>query len=98
MAAYGRSAYCRDAYDAFRGLVEYFNESLVLEYTAALGAGETICIDASKFTVVSGSTNKLANFSGDFLEIFPNRNKITYEDSETSRAVTVTLTHRDRSI
>lgn len=77
-------------------LIKY--ATAIFEYGAALGVGETLCIDSNDFTVKIGSTNKLADFDGDFVDIYRGINTFEYEDDETSRTITVAITRRDRSV
>lgn len=69
---------------------------LVLSYLGDLAAGETLVIDRAKRTVTLDGANVLKDMSGTFWDLLPGANIITYEDSEGSRTLLITVTYKDK--
>jgi hypothetical protein len=71
---------------------------LTMVYSGAVAIGERVCIDGEYFTVTLDGANAIQHFTGDFPEIMPDENSVSYEDSEGSRTVKVIVSRRDRHI
>ena len=65
-------------------------------FTGTLAAGKTIIIDGEKYTVLNDGVNAIADFSGDFPEVFPGTTLLTYEDTGVGRDITITVVKQDR--
>jgi hypothetical protein len=68
----------------------------ILEITNPFQAGDKIIIDAKKLTV--RQNGQAIGYDGDFFDINPGDNVITYEDAELGRTIQIRVTHRDRYI
>lgn len=69
---------------------------LVLSYLGDLAASETLVIDCAKKTATLDGTNVLKDMSGTFYDLLPGANTVTYEDSEGSRTLLITVTYEDK--
>ena len=69
---------------------------IVLSYLGNLAAGETLVIDIAKKTATLDGVNVLKDMSGTFYDLLAGANTITYEDSEGSRTLVVTVTYKDK--
>jgi len=56
--------------------------------------GEKIVIDSARFRVTKNG--QIAPYDGDFFEVNPGRNSITYRDTAAARSVQMRITWRDR--
>ncbi|MFA5453450.1 MAG: hypothetical protein WC248_07745 [Candidatus Methanomethylophilaceae archaeon] len=72
--------------------------TLTLVYTGDIAVGDSVCIDASDYTVDINNINALDKFSGNFPKIMPNLSTLVYSDSVVSRSVKVMITWRDKIV
>lgn len=72
--------------------------SVELEYTGNLAAGETLVIDFKNETVLLDGVDVSSDISGfeKVFELKAGANTITYEDTEDSRNLTVTVEFTER--
>ena len=71
-------------------------EAVEITYTGTIAAGKILCIDANDFSVLNNGSNDIANYNGNFPEIY-NSTMILYEDSDGSRALSVVIMRKDRT-
>ena len=71
-------------------------EPVEISYTGTIAAGKILCIDANDFSVLNNGSNDIANYNGNFPEIY-NSTMILYEDSDGSRSLSVVITREDRT-
>lgn len=67
-----------------------------ITYSGDFTVDGTIIINMDKFTVTLNGANALNNISGDFFNLLPGENEITYTDDSTNRTVRITFDYRDR--
>lgn len=72
--------------------------TFIPDYSGDLAPGETLVIDFKHKTVTLDGVNVLKNFTSTFWNLLPGANTITYEDSEDSRTLLITITHRGKWI
>lgn len=60
--------------------------------------GQQIIIDGENYTVTNGATNAIHQFNGDFPELFPGENTITYSDNGANRYVLLQVNRSERHI
>lgn len=71
-------------------------EAVEITYTGTIAAGKILCIDANDFSVLNDGANDIANYDGEFPEIY-NTTIVVYEDSDGSRSLSVVITREDRT-
>ena len=71
-------------------------EAVEISYTGTIAVGKILCIDANDFSVLNNGSNDIANYNGNFPEIY-NSTMILYEDSDGSRSLSVVITREDRT-
>ena len=71
-------------------------EAVEITYTGTIAAGKILCIDANDFSVLNNGSNDIANYNGNFPEIY-NSTMILYEDSDGARSLSVVITREDRT-
>jgi hypothetical protein len=69
----------------------HYNPPVVGVFSGALLAGDTVCIDGEDFSVLNDGMNAIADFTGEFPELYPSC-AVVYSDSETSRDVHIVVT------
>ena len=71
-------------------------EAVEITYSGTIAAGKILCIDANDFSVLNDDVNDIANYDGEFPEVY-NTTMILYEDSEGSRSLDMTIYRSDRT-
>lgn len=71
-------------------------EVKIFDYTGLFAQGDEIVIDMDRKTVMINGQNALKHFEGDFFDLLPGENEITYEDNEGTRRVLFVFRHKDR--
>lgn len=71
-------------------------EAVEITYSGTIAAGKILCIDANDFSVLNDDVNDIANYDGEFPEIY-NTSIVVYEDSDGSRSLSVVITREDRT-
>ena len=66
-----------------------------ITYSGNFTIGSTILIDMDKYIVKLNGQNA-KDISGDFFELLPGENEITYTDDSTNRTVKIIVEYRDR--
>ena len=67
-----------------------------ITYSGNFTIGSTILINMDKYTIKLNGQNALKDISGDFFELLPGENEITYTDDSTNRTVKIIVEYRDR--
>lgn len=67
-----------------------------IEFTGDFAPGDNIVIDSDKMTFLINGQNALHLMEGDFLNLRPGENTLTYTDQGTGRTVKMKIEHRDR--
>lgn len=65
-----------------------------IEILGPFAPGDKIVIDAGKFR--AWKNGQSIGYNGDFFDLHPGKNVITYKDSATGREVQIRITHRER--
>lgn len=60
--------------------------------------GDKIIIDSDALKLTKNGTNALHLMQGDFFDVNPGTNEVTYTDDKTGRDVRIRMTHRDRFV
>ena len=70
--------------------------ALVFEFVGTFPDGSVLEIDMEAKTVTLDGANVLWEASGDFWALLPGSTWVEYADTESSRSVALTVTHKDR--
>jgi hypothetical protein len=65
-----------------------------IEITGPFAPGDKIIIDSGKFRVTKNG--QMIGYSGDFFDLHPGANHITYTDPATGRTIQMRVTYRDK--
>lgn len=71
-------------------------EVKIFDYTGMFKPGDEIVIDMDRKVVTVNGQNALKYFEGDFFDLLPGENEITYTDAEDNRQVLFIFRYRDR--
>lgn len=85
----------------FEGIGNIYSTSTKYEvkaitFSGSFTVGDVIVVDMDKYTVTLNGVNALNNISGNFFNLLPGQNEITYTDDSTDRTVKIIVTYRDR--
>jgi|GEM_PF-2830250 len=67
-------------------------------YSGSILAGSELVIDGAEMTVKLDGVNARKDFLGAYWEVVPGVQSVIYSDEDVSRAVTLTITRKDRKI
>ena len=67
-------------------------------YSGSILAGSELVIDGAEMTVKLDGVNARKDFLGAYWEVVPGVQSVIYSDEDVSRAVTLTITRKDRKV